>query len=70
MSHKSQRRLGVAGAAAAFAVLLATLSAAQAGPIFLPGNLVGGKFVPDKEVKQPCYTVRYSTITATVDWVR
>lgn len=39
----------------------------EAGPIFFPGTLEDGQFVPDREVSQPCYTIQYSTVTATVD---
>jgi len=49
------------------AVLTLVPAAAQAGAIFLPGGLEDGKFVPDKDVKSPCYRVRYSTITTDVD---
>ena len=51
-------------------VLIAALvllpAAARGGPIFLPGRLDDGKFVADKDARQPCYSVRYSTITANV----
>jgi len=48
--------------------LLALLpAAAQAGPIFFAGKMEDGKFVRDENVQQPFYTIRYSTITATVD---
>lgn len=54
------------GAALAVAGLLAALPVARAGPIFFPGKFVQGKFVADGSAAEPCYTVRYSTITTTV----
>ena len=42
-------------------------AAAKAGPIFLAGRLGKDGFVADKDVQGPCYTVRYSTVTAVAD---
>ena len=41
--------------------------ARQAGPAFFAGRLEDGRFVRDEDVKESCYTIRYSTVTATVD---
>ena len=51
-----------------FPTLLLMLLAAplQAGPIFVPGHLDEGKFVP-AAATTPCYSVRYSTGTVTVE---
>ena len=62
MTHKSPTQTLIVAA-----VLMLLPAVTQAGPIFLPGKLEGGKFVPDKNVKKSCYSVRYSTITTTVD---
>ena len=53
--------------AAAVATLILLPAATMAGPVFFAGRLVDGKFIPHKDVKAPFYTVRYSTITATID---
>ena len=39
----------------------------QAGPIFVPGQLVGGKFTQAPIGPNPCYTIRFSTSTVTVE---
>ncbi len=52
------------GLAAALFVLLA--APLQAGPIFIPGQLTDGKFVPGKGAAQG-YCVRYSSATVTVE---
>ncbi|NQU23213.1 MAG: hypothetical protein HQ567_18190, partial [Candidatus Nealsonbacteria bacterium] len=68
MSHKPIEYRRIICGAVAFAVLSVVLPAAvHAGPIFLPGTLDDGKFVPNADVAGPCYSIRYSTITATVD---
>lgn len=49
------------------AIILVLLAAPlQAGPIFLPGEMVDGKFVPSKEAS-PGYCVRYSAAAVTVE---
>ena len=40
---------------------------ARAGVIFLPGKLDDGKFVANREVNGPFYSIQYSTVTAAVD---
>ncbi len=49
------------------AVLMLLAAEATAGPVFFAGRLEDGKFIPDKDVKGSWYTVRYSTITVTID---
>jgi len=39
----------------------------HAGAILLPGKLAEGKFVANREVKGPVYSVQYCTVTAAVD---
>ncbi len=68
MSHKFRRCSRAVCGVLAVAVVAALLpAAAEAGAIFLPGTLEDGKFVPNEAISQPHYSVRYSTITATVD---
>jgi Ca-activated chloride channel family protein len=54
--------LGVVAALAA----ACSLSTAEAGAIFFAGKLEKDKFVA-ADAKQPCYTVRYCTVTAAVN---
>ena len=51
----------------AVAASLVAAVPARAGALFFAGTLKDGRFHPDKTVKGPCYTVRYSTIAATID---
>jgi len=55
------------GALATTVVLLVIPAIGHAGPIFLPGKLTGDTFVPDASAKPAAYTIRYSTVVATVD---
>ena len=50
----------------ATSILLVTANA-HAGPAFFAGRLENGRFVRDPDVKESCYTVRYSSVTATVE---
>ena len=50
----------------ATSILLVTANA-HAGPAFFAGRLENGRFVRDPDVKDSCYTVRYSSVTATVE---
>ena len=51
----------------ACSAVLACGPAARAGAVFFAGKLAGGEFIPDPAHKGPCYTVRYSAITARID---
>ena len=48
-------------------LLLLSTTAAHAGQAFFAGRLEDGRFVRDENIKDSCYMVRYSTVTATVD---
>lgn len=47
-------------------LLLLATAPADAGPAFFAGRLEDGRFVRDETVSAPCFTIRYSTLTATV----
>jgi len=68
MKSKTKVWLTITWGALASACILAFLpTVGNAGPILLPGKLTGDKFVPDETAKPGQYTIRYSTIVATVD---
>jgi len=67
MCRRTVNFAGVFQAAAVLAAVLMPATALEAGAIFLPGKLADGKFVADKNVAQPFYSVRYSTVTASVE---
>jgi len=68
MNFASRNGVRLLSAAMVLIGLLALMPAAvQAGPIFFAGKLEDGRFVRDQNVQQPFYSIRYSTITATVD---
>src|SRR5438552_1740191 len=54
----------LAASAAVFFIMLA--APLQAGPIFFPGEMKDGKFVPAKDAA-PGYCVRYSSATVNVE---
>jgi Ca-activated chloride channel family protein len=47
--------------------ILLLAATAQAGPIFFAGYLKDGNFIADKDHPGPCYTIRYSTVSARVE---
>lgn len=47
--------------------LLFSAAPLQAGPIFIPGRLEGTQFTQAPGVPCPCYTIRFSTTTVTVE---
>jgi len=55
----------IAAATLAVGALLALGSADAA--VFFAGKYENGKFVPDKDVKNPCFGIRYSTISTRID---
>jgi len=63
----SRTKAYVCGALAFTFVLVLASTVGHAGPILLPGKLTDDGFVPDETVKPGQYTIRYSTIVATVD---
>jgi len=58
---------GMKGTAAAALVVgaLLVLGSADAA-VFFAGKYEDGKFVPDKDVKNPCFGIRYSTISTRI----
>src|SRR4051812_18185515 len=64
MSGTMSRSGGFRAALGAGAVMLLLAAPAQAGPIFFPGEMEGGKFVPAAGPSQG-YCARYSSATST-----
>ena len=67
MRMDRRRSAGAAAWALVAALVALGAGASDAGVVFFAGKLEDGRFVAAKEAGKPCFSIRYSTITVSLD---